>query len=162
MTGISQTQRLTLDKVRNRVIRLITNMMKGKQHDRFFHHTCVEQSWSQHFWDLCHSIRSPCIRQCVGLQLAHLFEGNRLISHAGTSACATLGGTQVDFPSIGSLFCCVLLFVVWFFVCKCTVITQIYYHNCSKFGLLLILPSLVSLWLTWFRNSHHNVFHVFF
>ena len=106
-------------------------MMKGKQHDTFFHHTlCVAQSWSQHFWDLCHCIRSPRIRQCVSLRTS--LGGHRLISHPLDHVCYDL------------------LFVV----CYCTFITQIYDHHFYKFGWLFILPSLVSLWLTLPGISH--------
>ena len=114
--------------------------MKG-QHDGFFHHTsCVEQSCCQHFWDLCHSIKSCCVLQCVGLQPAcslgemwvDFLTSNQGSSvwrsswsaHAGDfCSWGSLGEAQVKLPSrprmlmmigLGSLFVC---FIVMLLVC---------------------------------------------
>ena len=112
-------------------------MMKGTQHDRFFHHTSLcDVSFTHH----C------VIRAVLALDTASDFSLRSSWSvrgwfpMQGTSAWrSSLSERLISQPLDQCLLCFIVCCMI--VVCYCTVITQIYDGYCYKFGGVFILPN---------------------
>ena len=144
--GLGERQRR--EEVVLHSVHLANDLLKDFLVPRHIHHFYLSDTSHTH----THTVTTTFFSQ------RFFFINRCLVSHAVDFSLRSSWRDAGWLPSVASDHCLFGLWIVLLFVVRyCTINTQIYDHNCYRFGWLFILPSLVSLWLTWFRNSHHRI-----